>query len=204
MVEEFGDLLLQIVLNAQIGNEEEGFSIVDIFKGIHDKIIHRHPHVFGDVQVSGVDNVLQNWEKLKADERMNNGDHEKGILGGVPGALPALIQAQEYQDRAARVGFDWPEIEGVLDKIIEEIGEIQRAGDPLELEDEIGDLFFALVNLARWKQVDAESALRSTNMKFKKRFARIEAMAHQQGRKLSDLSLDEMEAIWQSAKDLQE
>ena len=203
MVEEFGDLLLQIVLNAQIGNEEEGFSMVDIFKKIHDKIIHRHPHVFGDVQVSGVENVLQNWEKLKADERMTNGDHEKGILDGVPVALPALIQALEYQDRAARVGFDWPEIQGVLEKIVEEIREIQKADDPIELEDEIGDLFFALVNLARWKHVDAESALRSTNMKFKKRFARIEAVANQQDRKVSDLSLDEMEAIWQLAKDIQ-
>jgi MazG family protein len=121
-------------------------------------------------------------------------------LDGVPLALPALVQGQEYQDRAARVGFDWPQIEGVLEKIVEEIGEIQRASNPTELEDEIGDLFFALVNLARWKQVDAESALRSTNMKFKQRFAFIEETARQQGRKVSDMSLDEMEAAWQAAK----
>jgi tetrapyrrole methylase family protein/MazG family protein len=202
MTEEFGDLLLQIVLNAQIGSEEEGFSMTDILKGIHHKIIHRHPHVFGDTQVENVKNVLKNWEKIKEDERKTNGDSAKGILDGVPMALPALIQGQQYQDRAARVGFDWPQIEGVMDKIKEEIGEIQSASNPAELEDELGDLFFALVNLARWKQVDAESALRSTNMKFKKRFSHIEQKARHQGRKISDLSLDEMEAAWQEAKSL--
>ena len=203
MAEEFGDLLLQIVLNAQIGSEEGGFSMLDILKGIYEKIIRRHPHVFGDVQIEGVDNVLENWEKLKADERKSNGESTKGLLGGVPLALPALIQAQEYQDRAARVGFDWPIIEGVLAKIVEEIGEIQRADNPAELVDEIGDLFFALVNLARWKQVDAESALRSTNRKFKQRFAHIELVAQKQNRKISDLSLDEMEAAWQAAKNFE-
>jgi len=200
MAEEFGDLLLQIVLNAQIGSEEEGFSMVDVFKGIHDKIIRRHPHVFGNIQVAGVENVLQNWEKLKADERKTNGDSQKGILDGVPLALPALIQAHEYQDRAARVGFDWPQIEGVMDKIVEEIGEVKLASNQTELQDELGDLFFALVNLARWKKVDAESSLRSTNLKFKKRFAHIEELARKQGKKVSDLSLDVMEAAWQEAK----
>jgi len=203
MAEEFGDLLLQIVLNAQIGSEEGGFSMLDVLKGIYDKIIRRHPHVFGDVEIDGVENVLGNWEKLKADERKSNGESAKGILGGVPLALPALIQAQDYQDRAARVGFDWPTIEGVLEKIVEEIGEIQRAENPADLTDEIGDLFFALVNLARWKDVDAESALRSTNIKFKQRFAHIEQVAQKQNRKVSDLSLDEMEAAWQEAKDFE-
>jgi tetrapyrrole methylase family protein/MazG family protein len=200
MAEEFGDLLLQIVLNAQIGSEEGGFSMLDVLKGIHDKIIRRHPHVFGDEQIRDVKNVLQNWEKLKADERKTNGESNKGLMDGVPLALPALVQAQEYQDRAARVGFDWQNIEGVLEKIVEEIDEIQRANNSVELADEIGDLFFALVNLARWKQVDAESALRSTNMKFKQRFAHIEQVAQKQGRKVSELSLDEMEAAWQEAK----
>jgi tetrapyrrole methylase family protein/MazG family protein len=200
MAEEFGDLLLQIVLNAQIGYEEGGFSMLDVLKGIYDKIIRRHPHVFGDEQIGDVKNVLQNWEKLKAEERNTNGEASKGLLDGVPLALPALVQAQEYQDRAARVGFDWPIIEGVLEKIMEEIGEIRRAENPAELVDEIGDLFFALVNLARWKQVDAESALRSTNMKFKKRFTHIEQVAKNHNRKVSDLSLDEMEAVWQEAK----
>ena len=129
MAEEFGDLLLQIVLNAQIANEEGEFNMADVFKGIYDKIIRRHPHVFGEVQVDGVGGVLQNWEKLKEDERAGNSEQGQGRLGGVPLALPALVQAQEYQDRAARVGFDWPEIEGVLDKINEEIREVRGTSD---------------------------------------------------------------------------
>jgi tetrapyrrole methylase family protein/MazG family protein len=199
MREEFGDLLLQIMLNSQIANEAGDFNVNAVVKGIYDKIIRRHPHVFGEVQVDGVDGVLQNWEKLKEKERKDKKE-KKGILDGVPAALPALTQAQEYQDRAARVGFDWPEIEGVLDKIREEIREVQEAAEPDHVAEELGDLFFALVNLARWKKVDAESALRETNLKFKTRFAYIEAGAKQQERNLSDLSLDEMEALWQEAK----
>jgi len=200
MREEFGDLLLQIMLNAQIASEEGEFTVNDVVKGIYDKIIRRHPHVFGDVKVDGVSGVLANWEKLKETERKGEGDKRKGILDGVPAALPALSQAQEYQDRAARVGFDWPEIEGVLDKIVEEIQEIKKAETDFELADEIGDLFFVLVNLARWKNVDAESALRGTNMKFKKRFAYVEQGAKKQGRNLSDMKLEEMDALWNEAK----
>jgi tetrapyrrole methylase family protein/MazG family protein len=200
MAEEFGDLLLQIVLNAQIASEEGEFSMADVLKGIYDKIIHRHPHVFGNIQVDGVKGVLQNWEKLKADERQANGESEKGLLDGIPLALPALIQAQEYQDRAARIGFDWPEIDGVLEKIIEEIQEVGEAANEDELAAELGDLFFALVNLARWKKVDAESALRGTNIRFKKRFGYVEAGAKKQGKKLQEMTLDEMETLWQEAK----
>lgn len=200
MAEEFGDLLLQIVLNAQIASESNEFTMTDVICGIHDKIIRRHPHVFGDVEVSGVGNVLQNWERIKADERELNGHSEKGLLDGLPAALPGLVQAQEMQNRAARVGFDWPEIEGVLKKINEEIDEIQSATNVHEFASELGDLFFALVNLARWKGVDAESTLRETNRKFKKRFAYIENGARVMGRGLSDLSLEEMEDLWQSAK----
>ncbi|MEW6094700.1 MAG: nucleoside triphosphate pyrophosphohydrolase [Chloroflexota bacterium] len=199
MAEEFGDLLLQVVLNAQIASEAGDFNMADVFKGIYDKIIRRHPHVFGDVQLDGVQGVLRNWEKLKAEERLEEGN-EKGLLDGVPLALPALTQAQEYQDRAARVGFDWPEIGGVLDKIAEEIREVRAATDDAELTAELGDLFFALVNLARWKKVDAESALRGTNLRFKKRFAYVEKGALKQGRKLSEMTIDEMEALWQEAK----
>ena len=137
---------------------------------------------------------------MKADERLNNGDPEKGMLGGVPLALPALIQAQEYQDRAARVGFDWPEIEGVLEKIAEEIQEVRDAADEGQLADELGDLFFALVNLARWKKIDAEAALRGTNTRFRKRFDYVEAGAKKQARQMSDLTLNEMEALWHEAK----
>ncbi|MCC6499420.1 MAG: nucleoside triphosphate pyrophosphohydrolase [Anaerolineales bacterium] len=199
MREEFGDLLLQVVLQAQIANEAGQFNVSDVIRGIHSKIVRRHPHVFGDLKLDGVDAVLENWEKLKEQERGGKKE-EKGILDGVPTILPALSQAQEYQDRAVRVGFDWNDIEGVLDKIKEEIEEIKSAETDFELASEIGDLFFVLVNLARWKNVDAESALRGTNMKFKKRFGYVEQGAKQQGRNLSELSLDEMEALWQEAK----
>lgn len=199
MREEFGDLLLQVVLQSQIANDESQFNVNQVIHGIHSKIVRRHPHVFGDLKLDGVDGVLANWEKLKEQERGKQKE-DKGILDGVPLALPALSQAQEYQDRAARVGFDWPEVDGVLDKIKEEIEEIKRAETDFELASEIGDLLFAIVNLARWKKVDAESVLRGTNAKFKKRFAYVEQGAKKQGRNLSDLSLDEMESLWQEAK----
>jgi tetrapyrrole methylase family protein/MazG family protein len=203
MREEFGDLLLQVVLQSQIANEEEHFNINQVIQGIHSKIVRRHPHVFGELKLDGVDGVLANWEKLKEAERKDKGQVEKGLLDGVPLALPALSQAQEYQDRAARVGFDWPEIEGVLDKVREEIEEIKDAETDFELASEIGDLLFVLVNFARWKYVDAESALRKTNIKFRERFAYVEQGAKKQGRNLSELSLDEMEALWQEAKKIE-
>jgi len=204
MREEFGDLLLQIVLHAQIASEAEQFTMTDVVKGIHDKIVRRHPHVFGDVDVNGVKDVLQNWERLKEKERSEKGEERRkkkeGLLDGVPLSLPALTQAQEYQDRAARVGFDWPEIEGVLDKVREEIEEIKAAQNLEEVTGELGDLFFVLVNLARWRKVDAESALRETNLKFKKRFGYVEQGAKAQGRSLSDMALEEMDALWNEAK----
>ena len=202
MGEEFGDLLLQIVLHAQIASESGEFRMAQVIKGIYDKIVRRHPHVFADWQVDGVSSVLQNWEKLKAAERENNGESQKGLLDGVALALPALTQAQEIQGRAARVGFDWPNIQGVVDKICEECAEFVNAPDEPSRMAEIGDLLFALVNLARRCEIDAESALRETNLRFRRRFAHIEQNARQQGRALSDLSLDEMEALWQAAKKL--
>jgi tetrapyrrole methylase family protein / MazG family protein len=216
MREEFGDLLLQAVLQSQIANEENQFNVNQVVQGIYSKLVRRHPHVFGDLKLEGVEGVLANWEKLKEKERSEKGkgetlaphasageQEEKGLLDGIPRALPALSQAQEYQDRAARVGFDWPEIEGVLEKVKEEIEEVKNAETDFELASEIGDLFFALVNVARWKHIDAESALRGTNMKFKKRFAYVEQGAKKQGRELSSLSLDEMESLWQQAKKAQ-
>ncbi|MBK9927769.1 MAG: nucleoside triphosphate pyrophosphohydrolase [Anaerolineales bacterium] len=200
MREEFGDMLLQVVLQSQIANDEGQFNVNQVVHGIHSKIVRRHPHVFGELKLDGVDGVLANWEKLKETERKDKGQKEKGLLDGVPLALPALSQAQEYQDRAARVGFDWPEIDGVLDKVKEEIEEIKKAESDFELASEIGDLFFVLVNLARWKNVDAESALRGTNMKFKKRFGYVEQGAKKQGRNLSDLTLEEMDVFWNEAK----
>jgi len=202
MAEEFGDLLLQIVLNAQIASEEEEYKMADILEGIYKKIVRRHPHVFGAVTLDGVQGVLKNWEKLKADERAQSSEPKKGLLDGVPLALPALTQAQEYQERAAHVGFDWKEIRGVLDKIAEEVQEVREVTNEEQLVAELGDLFFSLVNLARWKKVDAESALRGTNIRFKKRFAYIEQGVKKQNRKLSEMSIEEMETLWQEAKKL--
>jgi tetrapyrrole methylase family protein/MazG family protein len=198
--EELGDLLLQIVLHSQIASEEGEFTVNGVINGIYDKIVRRHPHVFGEVQLDGVKGVLQNWEKLKEAEREQNGKKEKGLLDGVPLAMPALSQAQEYQDRAARVGFDWPVVDGVMEKIAEEIEEVKHATDEKELAEETGDLLFALVNLARWKKIDAESALRETNLKFKRRFAYVEQGAKKQERSLSDMTLEEMDVLWEEAK----
>ncbi len=200
MAEEFGDLLLQIVLHAQIATENDNFKMSEIIKGIYDKIVRRHPHVFGEQDVDGVDEVLSNWEALKEKERKDKGQSEKGILDGVPLSFPALNQSQEYQDRAARVGFDWPVIEGVLDKLVEEIEEIRQATNEEELASEIGDLFFVMVNFARWQGVDAESALRGANMRFKRRFSYIEQCARDGEFSMSDMTLDEMEKCWDEAK----
>jgi tetrapyrrole methylase family protein/MazG family protein len=201
MREEFGDLLLQIVLNSYIAHQDKEFTFTEVTKHIYDKIVRRHPHVFGDVKLDGVDGVLQNWEKLKEKERKGKKE-DKGMLDGVPAALPALNQAQEYQDRAARVGFDWPEIEDVLDKVREEIEEVKTAENPEQVKAELGDLFFVLVNLSRWRGVDAESALREANLKFKYRFAHVEKRVKEQGRNLSDMTLDEMDSFWNEAKRL--
>ncbi len=202
MREEFGDLLLQVVLNAQIGQEYGEFTMTEVLKGIYDKIIRRHPHVFGQVEVDGVGQVLSNWENIKKEERRKNGEGEKSLLDGVPAALPALSQAQEYQERAARVGFDWPEIDGVLEKIREETEEVRQSAHPAELAAELGDLFFALVNLARWKDIDAEAALRATSLKFKKRFGFIEQRAQEMGRAMKGMSLQELDDLWNEAKKL--
>ena len=200
MVEEFGDLLLQIVLNAQIASEAGQFTMAEIIQGISEKIVRRHPHVFGTREVSGVGEVLKNWEQLKEQERKESGQPEKGILDGVPLSFPALNQAQEYQDRAARVGFDWHEIDGVLDKLMEEIEEIRQAETLEERASEIGDLLFVLVNFARWQKVDAESALREANLRFKRRFGYIEQRARETEHPMREMSLEEMEELWQEAK----
>jgi tetrapyrrole methylase family protein/MazG family protein len=200
MREEFGDLLLQVVLNAQIASEAGEFVMADVLRAIHDKIIRRHPHVFGELKLAGVEDVLQNWERLKADERRVSGQATKSLLAGLPAALPALTQAQEYQARAARVGFSWSELEQVLEKVREEIDEVQHVDDPRALTVELGDMLFALVNLARWKDVDAEAALREANARFRRRFEFVESAARVDGQNLSQLSADEMISLWQAAK----
>ncbi len=200
MAEELGDLLLQVVLHAQIASEDNEFTLADVIRGIHTKLVRRHPHVFSDAKLTDPQAVIRNWERLKAAERKANGQSRKGLLDGVSKALPALTQAQTYQQRAARVGFDWPDIQGVLDKVCEEMEEVRNAEDDEARSDEMGDLLFALVNLARWLKVDAESALREANTRFRTRFAYIEQTARQQGRSLDELSLDEMDALWNEAK----
>jgi tetrapyrrole methylase family protein/MazG family protein len=202
MREEFGDLLLQVVLQSQIAMEEGQFNVNQVVQGISSKLVRRHPHVFGNLKLNDVNGVLANWEKLKETERKDKGQKEKGLLDGIPAALPALSQAQEYQDRAARVGFDWPEVENVLDKVREEIEEVKQAQNLEEVTAELGDLFFVLVNLARWRKVDAESALREANIKFKKRFGYVEQGAKKQGRNLSEMTLEEMDVLWNEAKRL--
>jgi tetrapyrrole methylase family protein/MazG family protein len=199
MREEFGDLLLQIVLQAQIAAEEDQFTASQVLKNIYDKITRRHPHVFGDLKLSGVEGVLQNWERLKEHERSEKKEG-KGLLDGVPLALPALSQAQEYQERAARVGFDWPEIEGVLDKVKEEIEEIKQAENKEQVASELGDLLFVLVNLARWRKVNAESALRQANARFKRRFAYVERGSQAKNKLLTEMTLEEMDALWEQGK----
>ncbi len=199
--EELGDLLLQVVLHAQIASEEGDFNIADVLKGIHAKIIRRHPHVFGDLELKDVQGVLQNWERLKEAERIENGKGDASLLDGVALTLPALVQAEEFQKRAARVGFDWPNVEGVVEKVREEFREVLQANGDAARNAEIGDLLFAVVNLARWYGVDAESALREANERFRRRFAQIEAAARAQGRSISDMSLEEMDDLWQAAKE---
>lgn len=199
--EELGDVLLMVFMLAQIASEEGEFALADVVQGIHRKIVRRHPHVFGEVQVDGTAGVLKNWEAVKAEERKAKGKEQvKGILDNLPKALPALTQAQEFQQRAAHVGFDWPNIEGVTEKVMEEWREVAAARAPQEIEHELGDLLFSVVNLVRWYKVDAESMLRKANQRFKQRFAHIEQAARDQSRSLSDLSLDEMESLWQQAK----
>lgn len=197
--EELGDLLLQVVLHAQIASENGAFNMADVLRGVNTKIVRRHPHVFGDLELKDVDGVLQNWERLKAAEREEKGQVDKGLLDGVPLALPALIQAQEYQKRAARVGFDWSDIQGVIDKVVEELEEV-RTCPPESRAGEIGDLLFAVANLGRWYQVDLESALRQANVRFRLRFAHIEKTAREMGRPISELSPEELDDLWEAAK----
>jgi tetrapyrrole methylase family protein/MazG family protein len=198
--EELGDLLLQIVLHSQIAVEDGEFSMADVIATIDAKIKRRHPHVFGDVRVSGVGDVITNWEAIKKGERAENGNGSKSALDGVPLDLPALTQAEAYSDRAARVGFDWPNVDGVLDQVAEELREIRETDDPEERAEEFGDMLFALVNAARWMKIDPEAALRSANAKFANRFRHVETQARAQSRDLKGMSLADLDALWELAK----
>jgi tetrapyrrole methylase family protein/MazG family protein len=198
--EELGDLLLQIVLHAQIASEYGDFSMVDVLQGIQEKLIHRHPHVFGDLEIDDQQTVLENWEKLKLAEREDIEQGSNGVLTGVSAQLPALVQAETFQQRVKRVGFDWPDIQGVYDKVSEELLEIKQSETAQEIEDEIGDLLFAVVNLARWHKVDAESALRQANRKFRQRFEDLEGEVHRQGIDIAQLNIDELDKLWNRVK----
>ncbi len=200
MQEEFGDLLLQIVLHAQIASEYGEFNMSDVIRGIYTKLVQRHPHVFTDLDLGEAGSVIKNWEAIKAREREENGEREKSMLDGVPGSLPALTQAETYQKRAARVGFDWEDLEGVLAKIPEEVDELRESDDESRQAQEIGDLLFSVVNVARWLEVDAESALRGANQRFKERFAYIEKKARAGGRELSEMTLEELDSLWEESK----
>jgi len=196
--EELGDVLLHVALQARIRQEEGEFSFNDVANAIADKLIRRHPHVFGDVQVAGSGEVLQNWEAIKVKEKK-----EPSVLHGVPRHLPSLQKAQRVQSRVSRVGFDWPENEDVLAKIDEELAETRAAisgGDEKEIMEEIGDLLFAVVNLSRFQKVNAEEALRATVAKFTRRFKQVERRLRDEGKKVEESSLDEMETHWQAVK----
>jgi MazG family protein len=195
--EELGDLLLHIVFYARIGKEEKQFNLVDVINGICEKLIARHPHIYGDVQVENAEDVKKNWEKLKLKEGKTS------VLEGVPGALPALIKAMRLQEKAKQVGFEWHNREDVWEKVEEETKELQAAvssDNHAKMEEELGDLLFSLVNYARFLQVDAENALESTNKKFIHRFTQMEQQALQNGKDLRDMSLLEMDAIWNAIK----
>ncbi len=194
--EELGDLLLQIVLHAQLATESHEFLMEDVFRGIVTKLVRRHPHVFGNRVVSGSAEVVRNWERIKQDEK----GEATSSLNNVPLSLPALAYAQSVQRRAARVGFDWPTMDGVVDKILEEIQELKAAESPKDKAEEMGDVLFSVVNLARWLNVDAEDALRLANAKFKRRFQRMESLGAERGRQMKDLSLEQQEGLWEESK----
>ena len=205
--DELGDLLLQVVFHARMAEESGHFDFTDVAAAISDKMVRRHPHVFGQDSVDGVEAQSHAWEAQKAAERTEKAAARGGrasVLDGVAVGLPALTRALKLQKRAARVGFDWPEAAQILDKIAEEIAElraeIDRGGEPDRVEDELGDLLFAVVNLARRLEVDAEAALRHTNAKFERRFHHIESHFAARDADLADVSLDDMEAAWQDAK----
>ncbi|MFC1931771.1 nucleoside triphosphate pyrophosphohydrolase [Chloroflexota bacterium] len=194
--EELGDLIMQIVFHAQIATEAGEFELGDVIRGINAKLVHRHPHVFGSLGVKDADEVLVNWEALKREERGS----DSSMLEHVPRQLPALSYSQEIQGRVAQAGFDWEDIEGVIDKLVEEVGEFKQADDPKQRAQEFGDLLFTLVNVARRLGVDSETALREANKRFYRRFSCMEEICRKRGLSFGRLSFDEQNALWEEAK----
>ena len=195
--EEIGDLMLHMVFYAKIGQEQNQFTLADSLHAICEKLIHRHPHIYGDVKVKDDEEVKRNWEQLKLKEG------KKSVLAGVPNSLPATVKAIRLQEKAKQVGFEWDHREQVWDKVEEETQELKEAvqsGDPSKMEEELGDLMFSLINYARFLQVDAENALERTNRKFISRFNAMEILAAEKGKALSELSLSEMDELWNQIK----
>jgi len=197
--EELGDLLLQIVLHSQIAKEDGKFNIDDVIEKICKKMISRHPHVFGEAYFETPEEVINQWDERKRQE----GKLSCSILEGIPIALPSLLRAYKIQSRVSKVGFDWDSVQGIFSKIEEEIKELKNAiksGNKDKMEEEIGDLLFSVVNLARFLKIDPEGALRKTNRKFEERFKKLEKLAQQKGRSLKDMSLSEMDSLWEEIK----
>jgi MazG family protein len=203
LAEELGDYILQAVFYAQMAAEQNLFTIEDALDAINQKLLRRHPHIFGDESAETAGDVKRIWSEVKAAEKAAQGRERESLLAGVPRILPALVEAQQMTARAAQVGFDWENPEQVLDKLREELGEFaeaRRGGSQAELEGEMGDLLFVLVNLARFVKVDPEQALRATNAKFRQRFGYIERKLAERGKTPGDATIEEMEALWQEAK----
>src|SRR5437016_3948732 len=211
MSEELGDLLLHIVFHDYLGNEAGHFDINTVIDKISEKLVRRHPHVFGEESASTADEVIKNWEAIKAQEKAqklkSRTPDQRSLLEGIPSKLPAIHEAHQISSRAARVGFDWPDVEGIFDKLQEEVAELKEvistgddAGRRERLEDEIGDMLFVIVNIARYLKIDSEAALKRSNRKFKSRFRYMESELAKQGKTLEQASLEEMEALWQKSK----
>ncbi|BDD11347.1 nucleoside triphosphate pyrophosphohydrolase [Fulvitalea axinellae] len=202
---ELGDIMLHMVFYAKIADEEGRFDVADVLHGICDKLVHRHPHIYSDVQADDEEAVKQNWERIKLKEKGN-----KSVLGGVPKSLPAMVKAHRIQDKARGIGFDWERKEQVWEKVEEEMAEFKQEfniADDKQIDqkkavEEFGDLMFSLINYARFLKIDPEEALERTNRKFIKRFTHIEKRAKEEGKELGDMSLDEMDRYWNEAKDL--
>ncbi len=195
--EELGDVFYHLIMQIQMAGEAEEFRLTDVIGGVDAKLKYRHPHVWGDWKVQDSEEVVHNWEMLKANEKA---DRSESLVDNIPSALPALARSQKLQERVRRVGFDWPDIEGVYEKVQEEIGELREAKSPEDREEELGDLLFVVVNLAKWLNVDAESALRQANAKFSRRFRALEKLAKMRQLTLAEMDLDSLEALWQEVK----
>lgn len=210
--DELGDLLFQIVFYAQVAHEQNDFTINDVTEAIHSKMVRRHPHVFGDTNAEDSATVLRNWETMKAEERRASGksDHKGSLLDGVSSKAPALMEAHQLSTKAARVGFDWKQLEDIFDKLQEEVDELRNAikthaasrdeSDHALVREEVGDILFAVTNIARHLQVEPEAALKLTNRKFRRRFAYIESKLSERNLAFDQITLDDMEELWQEAK----